>query len=259
MFRLSSYVAVGREVVLDDQAVARAERQAVDVHGAVRARSDSPRARDRAALSPTAQDADVARRGEVLIEVRRRDAQHVGDVVEAVARHVGGQHRRASISTPSRSSTAVAYSVRFSRCSGHAAGLGSACRGGRVEIALERRDELVDLGRVRARLAGRRHQVAAQLANDLLPRPPASPRHRRPHVLERQLTGELRVVVAVRAVAVEDSPTCSRPPARASGSRSPREQRADSARGRGSATTRVAVRYSESVSLPPTTSRHTCS
>ena len=77
-------------------------------------------------------------------------------------------------------------------------------RGGRgVEVALERRDESMGVVSGRPRLAGRRHEAAAQLADDLLEdfglRGDVGGRH----VLERQLAGRFCVVVAVGAKAAE--------------------------------------------------------
>ena len=85
-------LGVGREVVLDQRAAARAERQAgqapllravvghaepIDVHE-LRRRADR-------------EPADLVGRREVALEQRRRQLQHAGDVVEAVARLVGRQ------------------------------------------------------------------------------------------------------------------------------------------------------------------------
>ena len=73
--------------------------------------------------------------------------------------------------------------------------------------ALERRDERVDLLGVRVAAAGRRHQLAAQLANDLFPdfRGCAATSAGVTR-LERQLAGGLGVVVALGAVVAEHRP-----------------------------------------------------
>ena len=85
-------VGVLREVVAEQQAAARAERQSLDVillrvvgRHAVRLSRTTSR------VGADGQAADLARRREVLLEQRRRDAQHARDVVEAVALVVGRQ------------------------------------------------------------------------------------------------------------------------------------------------------------------------
>jgi nucleoside-diphosphate-sugar epimerase len=132
------------------------------VRAVIRARGIGRRVADRA-------DADVARRGEILVEVRRRDLQHVGDVVEAVARGVRGQHGARVDFNAEQIPNGSGVLGAIEPMHGLATGRGSSLCRGRVEIALERRDERVDVGRARARLARRRHQMPAQLAHDLLP------------------------------------------------------------------------------------------
>ena len=81
---LQVVLRVERERVADDDAAARAERQAVDVrvlrevagHAVGRAIESDRRIADR-------QPADLRGRGHVAFDERRRDAEHVGDVVEA--------------------------------------------------------------------------------------------------------------------------------------------------------------------------------
>ena len=195
--------AVGREVVLDEQAVARAERQAVDVRRAQPALGAIVGARRRGRFLADGQDADVARRGDVLLDVRRRDAQHLGDVVEAFARHVGRQHRarvdaHAEQLLDGRRVLGAVHAMQRD-----AAGLGPARRGRLVEMALERRDERVRVFGVGPRLAGRRHEAAAQLADDLLEDFGLGGDVGGRHGLERQLAGGFGVVVAVGAEAAE--------------------------------------------------------
>ena len=86
-------VGIEREVVVDDDAAARAERQPFDVI-ALRAIGRHPVHRARPARrvgSPTASAGDLARRRQVLFEQRRRHLQHVRDVVEPVRLVVGRQ------------------------------------------------------------------------------------------------------------------------------------------------------------------------
>ncbi len=122
-------VAVGRKRVLDEQAAASAERQAVHAHGLIRAaRGPIGRCcRARRADCRARGRAHDARGGDVLVEERRRHGQHAGHVVEAVGLVVLRQQcALASMRTPSRSSMASAYSARFRRCSATRPGFGLA-------------------------------------------------------------------------------------------------------------------------------------
>ena len=99
------------------------------------------------------------RRADILIKERRGDAQGCGDIVEAVRLHSRWAARfSASISTPSRSFTAIPYSVRVMRWIPTWPGDGTI--GDIVERVLERTDERVDFGLVGLTAARRRHQVA---------------------------------------------------------------------------------------------------
>ena len=135
--------------------------------------------------------------------MRRRHAQHLGDVVEAFARHVGRQHRarvdaHAEQLLDGRRVLGAVHAVQRDT-----AGLRTARRGRLVEIALERHDQRVGFVGVGTRLAGRRHEAAAQLADDLLEDFGFGGDVRGRHGLERQLARGLGVVVAVGAEAAE--------------------------------------------------------
>ena len=133
--------------------------------------------------------ADLARRGQVALHQRLGHLQHAGDVVEAVARAVGGQQRRR------RRCRAPAY--RGWRCgtrrgSGDGTfrcGRDSASRAAAASSAVSsyatNASWAASSGRGRA---GRRHQSAAQLADDLLP--------------------DLGVVADVRDVEARRAPAC---------------------------------------------------
>ena len=105
---------------------------------------------------------------EVLLEQRRRDAEHAGDVVEPVALIVGRQQLRGSISRSSRSRTALPYSVRFRRWTGLWPGSGERSARSSMRL-LDRGREGVERCGVGPRHALRRHHAAAQLHRDLLP------------------------------------------------------------------------------------------
>ena len=77
-------------------AAARAERQAVEAVVLRQRRPSIVTGIDVGGIVAIAdrQAADLLRRRQIALEQRRRDLQHVGDVVEAVARIVGRQQRR---------------------------------------------------------------------------------------------------------------------------------------------------------------------
>ena len=77
-----------------------------------------------------------------------------------------GRYFAASMSRSSRSRTTLAYSVRFSRCSPGGGVNGFAVA---IELVLERRDHRVEVRRVGALHAERRHLSRAHLAHDQFP------------------------------------------------------------------------------------------
>ncbi len=80
--------------MLDDQAAARAERKTVDAHGLIgSARGPIGHAAGPRTRIADRTRADDARRGDVLIEERRRHRQHARHVVESVGLIVLGQER----------------------------------------------------------------------------------------------------------------------------------------------------------------------
>ena len=88
----------------------------------------------------------------------------------------------------------------------HAARFGTALRGEMVEIGLERRDELVHFGALGPGTARRRHEIDAQLADDFFPDVRMRRHVRWLRAFQRQTARKLRIVVALRAVAIEDIP-----------------------------------------------------
>src|SRR6187431_427833 len=83
---------IQRKVVLDQQSATCAQRQAfnVPVLSAVRRSSIDLRNRNERRI-PDGHSADLASRGEILLEQRWGDLQYVRDVVEAVAFVIGRQ------------------------------------------------------------------------------------------------------------------------------------------------------------------------
>ena len=155
--------------MLDEHAAARAERHACDVVVLLRARRADTYVGCRSArlAVPTASRLSVARRADVLLEERRRHLSTFAMLSKPSLASSFGSSARTSTSSASRSSIAFAYSVRFKRCS--ATARDSARRGRGVERGLERMRRGRRSPRCRAAAARRRHQPAAQLADDLLP------------------------------------------------------------------------------------------
>ena len=90
--RLQHVMAVGRERVHDRRAAARAHRRAVDAaHLRRGARNLVGHRRRRGIAIADGKTADLARRAQVAVHQRRREALRIGDVVEAVADRVGRQ------------------------------------------------------------------------------------------------------------------------------------------------------------------------
>ena len=94
--RLELVLGVERERVADAEAADRAERQPVDVLvlREVLRHAVGVAARPRCSGSPTASALIFAAARQIALVQRRRDAEHVRDVVEAVGRIVGRQQRR---------------------------------------------------------------------------------------------------------------------------------------------------------------------
>ncbi len=189
-------VAVGRELVLDQHAAARAERQPFDVtvlRGVVRRVEHGQRRRG---LGADGQTADLAGRRQVRLHQRGRRRQRAGHVVEPVARIVGRQERRGVDVQREQ----VADRVRVFGAVQPVQARGRQMRlGVLVDLVLEPGHELVARFTVERRAAVRgRHQPGAKLADDLLPGLGV-----RGHVVERE---RLEVQVPdflVRVMAVE--------------------------------------------------------
>ena len=78
-------LAVGRKQMLDEQSAPRAQRQTLDVRALVGAARRTEHGAGRSGRRiPNRPRADDARGRDVLIEERRRDLQHAGDIVEAI-------------------------------------------------------------------------------------------------------------------------------------------------------------------------------
>ena len=157
-----------REVVAEEQAAARAERETLDVILLRIVRRDAVREANDVLLGADRQAADAARGREVLLEQRRRHAQHACDVVEPVALVVGRQE----IGDVHLQVEQVAHRVAVLRpvqtMHRLVAGNGFALRRA-VERPFERHCERFERRLIGTRHALRRHHPAAHLHDDLLP------------------------------------------------------------------------------------------
>ena len=172
--------------------------------------------------------ADLVGGREIALEQRRRQLQHAGDVVEAVARLVGGQQLGDLDVEVQQVADRVAVLGAVQAVERLRAAGVRVRRGGGVELALEpARERQARLGR-RARLADGRHHAGAQLADDLFPlgrvRRDLGERQR----LQAQVGRALDVVVAARAIAADGGLVLARSSSSRDGS-----QPASSARSRG--------------------------
>ena len=163
--------AIDREVVPNHGSAARAERQIV-AHPVLL----DQRARQRVGADERThrwiadrQAADLARRRHVAVEQRRRQREHVADIVEPEARLVTRQQRTAVDVERQQVTDRIGVlgpiePVRRGRAAGHRPG-----GGGLVERALEPGPDGVIRRFVGAPRAGRRHRAGLQLPHDPFP------------------------------------------------------------------------------------------
>ena len=150
--------------------------------------------------------ADLARGGQVALQQRRRDAEHAGDVVEAVAGPVGRQQLR----DVDLQVEEIAYGAVVLGPVEPVERLGAPrvriVGRGPVELGLQPADETVVGRRIRPRTRQRRHRAGAQLADHGFPdvRRAGDPGH--VVGIEREVGGAQPLVVAGDAVAVEEDP-----------------------------------------------------
>ncbi len=162
-------LAVGGEVVIDEHAAARSQRQAIDVRELVGIRGRAVLAAARlGARAPDGLAADRARGRDVLVQKRGRSPQHRRDIVETVAGYVLRQQRlhvdRQAEHLPDLARVLGPVEPVHTDASRVGAG------GGRViQLTLHPRHEGIDGGLVGLRIARRRHQAAPQLADCFFP------------------------------------------------------------------------------------------
>ena len=195
---------IEREHVLHQQAAARAERQPLAVHRLrqpARWQIGGEVGADRRIAHRQA--GDLRRRRHVGLHQRRRDAEHAGHVVEALARVVAGQEGRGVHRQRQQIANGVGVLRPVQPVQHRRAGVGRR-RGRPIDRGFHRGREPVERDAVRAWRVGRRHHAGPHLARDLLPhlRVLAGARHRQP--VEREAAGLQPRVVAGDAVAIDD-------------------------------------------------------
>ena len=161
---------IQREVVVDQQSAARAQRQAFDVVvlSAVRRRSVDLRHGNERRIAD-GHGADLARRGEILLEQRRRNLQYVRDVVEAVAFVVGRQQFFDVDFKVEQIANRIAVFRAIQAVKRRSAGIGMRC-GGLVQPCFEQRDHRFDRGLIRLGAAQRRHHSCSAASSRPFPR-----------------------------------------------------------------------------------------
>ena len=172
--RADHVFAVDGEVVPQEDAAARADRQPLDVVVLRQVAADAERFLGRPDLRiADRQAADLPRRRKVPLHQHRRHAQHVSDVVEAVRAVVGRQERRDVDVERQQIADRVAV-LRAIEAMQHGPARIGMRRGRLVDGRLEVGREPGERRLVRTRHADRRHQAAAHLPDHLFPgrRPP---------------------------------------------------------------------------------------
>ena len=162
-------LAVDGEVVLDDEPAARAERQPLDP--AVLRQIGRGLVVRRVRLDGRVADGrgrDLQRDGEIALEQQRRSLEHIGDVVEAVARAIGRQQRLDVDRHAEQVADRVAVLGAVQAMQGLAPRLRRGRRGG-IELPFEIGDETRGRCRVGPRAARRRHEAKVELVDHLLP------------------------------------------------------------------------------------------
>ena len=167
--RLDVVLAVHREDMADTDATQRAERKAVDVLILREVLRDAIRlaARPKTRVA-NGQRADCRSRRQIALLQRRRDAKHVGHVVESKRRIVRRQHERRIDFDLQQIANGVGV-FRPIETMQHRPARIRGLRRCAIEFALEPPGKRVERRRRGTRRAGRRHEACAKLPRDLFP------------------------------------------------------------------------------------------
>ena len=192
-------LGVLREGVGERQAAAGAERQAVHVILLrIIGRHAEGQAHD-ARVGAHSEAAHAPRGAEILLEQRRRDAQHARDVVETEALVVGRQQGRGVEVQIEQVADRVAVLGAVQPVRRLGPRVDSGC-GPAIEHAFERGGKGVERRGVGPRHALRRHHAAVQLLQHFLPELCVEDAGGRVFVLQRQAAGLQPIAVAAHAV-----------------------------------------------------------
>ena len=195
--------AIGREDMIDHHAATRTQRQTLNVGQVFAALVvDVGRAHRACRRVAHGQHSDVARRGQILIEKRRRHLQHFGDVVEAVAVVVLRQQRSRVQVQVEQIAHGIGVFAAVEAVQRHLTGINATGRGF-VDAAFQPAHQLGHLRFGRARLTGRRHEAPTGAIEDLFPDLGIGRNGVGAHRVEGQAAGPIVGVVAVDAVLVE--------------------------------------------------------
>ena len=201
-------LAVRREVMSDGRAATRAEwlrfAHAIALQQGLRHGVGLHRRADRGV--PHRKTTDLSGRRHVALEQRRRQRQHVGDVVEAVARIVGRQ-QRANVDLEREE---IPHGVRVlgavQPMDDRPSGI-RVRRAVRVERRLDPTGDRVIRRPIRPRQPDRRHRAAAQPRGDFFQGARILGDVIEIEGIEREIRGRALLVVAADAVAIERRPT----------------------------------------------------
>ena len=195
--------AVQRKVVVDENAAARAQRQAFDVLLLVEIRGSLKHQADRSdGRVAHGQARDLVGRRQVLFDQRGGNAQHVGDIVEAVGFIVGGQQRSRVDIQVEKIVDRVSVFGPVHAMDGRPAGF-RVTRRGAVDRVFQPPGELGHGGVVRTGHALGRHHASMQLPQNFFPGFRMLARAVQVHRIEREPGGSQLLVVAGDAVFIE--------------------------------------------------------
>ncbi len=163
-------LGVQRKIVVDQDSAARAERQPFDVLALGQVRRNLNALADGRDFRIAHRQALTSREAAKYASSSDGETRNTSAILsKPLLSSSAGSSAETSTFSPSKSRIALAYSVRFSRCSAERPGSGMR-RPGLIERRLEPGDQPVDLGLFRPRHALWRHHATAQLAHHLFPR-----------------------------------------------------------------------------------------
>ena len=200
---LEGVLAVERDVARNLEPAHRPERQPFDVPRLRRVLAHAIDLAHRRRLRVADRErADAAGCREIALEQHGRQAQHIGDVVEAGARIIGRQQRSRVDLEGQQVADGVGVLGAVQTMDQRTARLGR--RESRaVELRRERGEKHLLVRVRRGRHAGRRHHACAHFADDLLPRVAVGPDVGQIDLLEDQPAALRARVVTGDAVAVQ--------------------------------------------------------